>query len=269
MNDNLQLSEFGEQCIKLWEEDSLTPKLEAYDDGGGTWTISWGCTKGVYKGMKITAEEAEAMFQQEIAAHVALVKKYVKTPLAQCEFDAAVSFVFNEGVPKGWVNAINSKDYENQVPITLMKYVYVKKKRWAGLVKRRADELSLWHGVYEDARLTVPAPYGEISTDNDIAYADPAKRELSHKVTATVSAVAAVGVKSAVSGNVPLDPLDAAEKTVATGQRIHSVAQQGHDLASSALSLPHWPIIAGAVALAGGLYWLLCHYLPSKQGTPS
>jgi predicted chitinase len=85
----------------------------------------------------------------------------------------------------------------------------------------------------------------------------------------TAAVVATQGAHAAVQSISTADPIDLAEKAVTTGSRVRSVAQQGHDLASSALSLPHWPIVVAAFALAGGLYWVLCHWLPSKQGSPS
>lgn len=46
-NAHMALSPEGESYIKLAEEEGGKPKLKAYNDGTGTWTIGWGCTKGV------------------------------------------------------------------------------------------------------------------------------------------------------------------------------------------------------------------------------
>ncbi len=159
-NDHMTLSGYGECCLKLWEEDSLEPKLEAYDDGTGTWTIGWGNTKGVYRGMRITRDQAEEMFQREIQPFVQAVRRRIKVPLKQGQFDAMTSFFYNlgEGAGDGLVAAINRGDFD-AVPGIMALYNKARKGRngplvtWPGLVKRRAREIALWSGTYHDARI--------------------------------------------------------------------------------------------------------------------
>lgn len=272
MNDSLYLSEFGECCIKLWEEGTLTPKLVAYDDGTGTWTIAFGCIEGVYKGMKITTDQAEAMFQKEVAKHVAIVRKYLKRAVEQYELDALVSFTFNEGYRPTIFAAANGKDYKNAVPTVMLKYNKARNGKtgkldtWPGLVKRRANEIQLWHGVYQDARIPVEPPY-QVANNNDLYYAADPKKPLSKKVVAA-AAGGAVSLANVAVNNISADPLTTAEQVVSTGQRIRGVGQGGHDLATSALSVASWPYVLAAVLTGGGLYWLLCHYLPKKQEVP-
>jgi hypothetical protein len=50
---------------------------------------------------------------------------------------------------------------------------------------------------------------------------------------------------------------------------VQNVAQTGHAVSLWALSVASWPYLLGAAVLGGGLYWLICHYLPSKQEQPS
>lgn len=160
-NADKTLSPFGEACLKLWEEGSLLPKLIAYDDGTGTWTIAWGCTEGVYRGMTCTPAQAEAMYQAEIAKFIAAVHGRVTVELTQSQFDALVSFLYNLGTEAapGLIAAINAQDWDSVQAIW---------PRWnkarqgaggplvvnAGLVSRRANELKLWNGTYVDRRIT-------------------------------------------------------------------------------------------------------------------
>jgi len=207
----MQLSDYGEQCIKILEEDSLTPVLKAYDDGGGTWTISWGCTDDVHKGMVCTEAEAEAMFQREIAKHVALVNKHITVPLKQTQFDCCVSFFFNEGVRKSFIKAVNSGD-EAAVFKVMMQFVYVGKKKWDGLVKRRTKEIQLWNGLYRDKRITAVAEIEAVNTTDRVKADDVAAKPSRPTVATAAAAVAATATTVAPSlPSIPAPPKAAVE----------------------------------------------------------
>jgi lysozyme len=152
----------GRNRIKLFEEGSLTPKLRAYADpatGGAPWTIGWGSTRGVTKGMTITAAEAEFRFSQDIADAERLVRAYTEVPLTQGQFDALVSFVFNvgpgkRGVKDGWVvlrngnvptlrRKLNAGDYAGAAA-EFGKWVNAAGRPMAGLVTRRAAEAGMF-----------------------------------------------------------------------------------------------------------------------------
>ena len=84
------------------EEESGVPKLTAYNDGTGTWTIGFGHTTAaglprVSPGMRITAEQADAIIASDLAAVEADVNHHVNVQLSQNQFDALVSFDFNTG----------------------------------------------------------------------------------------------------------------------------------------------------------------------------
>ena len=72
-------------------------RLTAYQDSVGIWTIGYGSTAGIIKGMVITEAKAEAFLQQDLETSEQAVSKLVTVPLDQNEFDALVSFVFNLG----------------------------------------------------------------------------------------------------------------------------------------------------------------------------
>ena len=74
-------------------------KLSAYLDTGKVWTIGYGHTgKDVYRGMKISATQAEALLRGDLKEAEDAVNTLVKTIITQNQFDALVSFVFNVGV---------------------------------------------------------------------------------------------------------------------------------------------------------------------------
>lgn len=75
-------------------------RLEAYRDLGGIWTIGWGHTgRDVTPGMKITEEEAERLFDEDLETFEngvwALTKAHQPT---ENQFAALVSLAFNIGL---------------------------------------------------------------------------------------------------------------------------------------------------------------------------
>lgn len=76
--------------------------LSAYKDSKGIWTIGVGHTAAAgppipRAGLKITEAEGMALLRRDLERYEADVRKAVKVPLAQHEFDALVSFHFNTG----------------------------------------------------------------------------------------------------------------------------------------------------------------------------
>ena len=95
----MKLSDRGKALIKTFEGLKLT----AYKDTAGVWTIGYGSTryhdnKAVKPGDKLTNnEQANALFNNTLTPYEEVVLKYVKVPLTQNQFDALVSFSYNEG----------------------------------------------------------------------------------------------------------------------------------------------------------------------------
>src|SRR5579872_191740 len=101
MMQPMKTSPNGRKFIEI-EEESGRPKLTAYNDGTGTWTIGFGHTSAaglprVYPGMTITADMADAILGSDLASVEADINQHVKVGLTQNEFDALVSFDFNTG----------------------------------------------------------------------------------------------------------------------------------------------------------------------------
>jgi len=93
-NGQLVLSETGARLIQSFERLVLT----GYRDPTGHITIGWGHTgEAAVLGRRITVPQAEALFRADVAWAEAAVRQLMQVPLAQHEFDALVSLVFNIG----------------------------------------------------------------------------------------------------------------------------------------------------------------------------
>jgi lysozyme len=95
----MQLSENGYRLIKNFEGLRLTP----YRDVAGVWTIGYGSTryhdgKQVKPGDKLAdVAQADALFSNTLGQYESAVNQFVKVLITQNQFDALVSFAYNEG----------------------------------------------------------------------------------------------------------------------------------------------------------------------------
>jgi len=113
----MKLSNQGIQLIKSFEG----LRLSAYRDVAGIWTIGYGSTryhdgKPVKPGDKLADEsQADALFGNTLGQYEDAVNQYVKAPLTQSQFDALVSFTYNEGTgalkESTLLKKLNEKDY--------------------------------------------------------------------------------------------------------------------------------------------------------------
>src|SRR5437870_5011297 len=67
-------------------------RTRAYRDAVGVWTIGYGHTGGVQPGQVITRQRAEQLLRADTAWAQAAVRRDVKVPLTQGQFDALTSF---------------------------------------------------------------------------------------------------------------------------------------------------------------------------------
>ena len=135
----------GLELIKKYEG----LRLEAYKCPAGVWTIGYGHTKGVIKGMKITKEEAEELLKQDVAIVELQIVNSVGR-LAACKIDALVSFAYNVGVAAFRRSTLCRKVKANSDDASIRaefgKWVYAGNKKLPGLVKRRAEEAEMYFG---------------------------------------------------------------------------------------------------------------------------
>lgn len=139
----MNIAKPGLDLIKSYESLSL----KAYRDSGGVPTIGWGSTRGVRMGMQISQEQAEQRLLEDVADAEATVNKRVTVPMAQHQFDALVSFVFNVGGgafrKSTLLEKLNLADYYGAAN-EFMRWVKAKGRVLPGLVKRRAAERALF-----------------------------------------------------------------------------------------------------------------------------
>lgn len=114
----------------------------------GTLTIGYGHTGADVKpGMTISQKQADKLLEKDLAIASESIKKYVKVPLTQNEFDALTSFVFNVGEgnfkKSSLLRYINEENF-NAASNEFNKWVYSKGEALAGLTSRRDDERSLF-----------------------------------------------------------------------------------------------------------------------------
>ena len=165
--------------LKRWEGCVL----HAYDDADparpprfiqpgdavrGTLTISYGHTRTVRPGQRITAAEAERLLREDLAPVEAAIERVIIVPLTDGQHGALVSFAFNlghstaQGSPLASITAtLNRGDYDGALR---RMGLYVKQRRNGrlvtvpGLVNRRAAEAGLWaRGEFVASRHVAPA----------------------------------------------------------------------------------------------------------------
>ncbi|MFC0227425.1 lysozyme [Serratia aquatilis] len=142
----MNISNKGISLIKGFEK----LELKAYPDpatGGKPWTIGWGHTKGVKPGDRITEQQAEQFFHEDLAVFELTVNSAIKVPMTQNQFDAMVALAFNIGGPSfatsTLVKKFNAGDVRGAADeFPRWKFANCKVKN--GLIKRRAAERELF-----------------------------------------------------------------------------------------------------------------------------
>jgi lysozyme len=123
-------------------------RLSAYADQVGVWTIGYGHTGlGVYAGLTITQDQADAFLGSDVAGAVACVNRLLTSDINQNQFDALVDFVFNLGcanlASSTLLRFVNSGDFADAA---------AQFQRWdhaggvvvPGLLQRRQAEATLF-----------------------------------------------------------------------------------------------------------------------------
>lgn len=122
----MKLSDHGLALIKNFEG----LRLDAYRDIAGVWTIGYGSTryhdgKVIKPGDKLANEaQADALFRNTLGQYEGAVNNHVKVPITQNQFDALVSFTYNEGTgalqESSLLILLNVKDYDGAAEHFLM-----------------------------------------------------------------------------------------------------------------------------------------------------
>lgn len=122
-------------------------KLQAYLCPAGVWTIGYGSTKGVVKGMTITQAQADERLKADLN-EVEMRLNTLRLNLTQGQFDALCSFAFNVG----WGNFAKStllklvkvNPFNPAIDAEFRKWKYANGVVLPGLVKRREVEIKMY-----------------------------------------------------------------------------------------------------------------------------
>lgn len=134
----MRVGQKGKDLIKFYEG----LKLQAYKCPSGVWTIGWGHTAGVKQGDKITEQQAEELFTNDMKIYESHVNRIVKLPLNQNQFDALVSFCYNCG--QGNLQKLVKNRNIEQIGQAIPLYNKANGKVLQGLINRRQKEQKLF-----------------------------------------------------------------------------------------------------------------------------
>lgn len=124
-------------------------KLEAYKCPSGVWTIGFGHTgSDVYKGVKISKEEAEILLEKEFKKLKEQVNFLLNVSLNEKQVGALTSLVYNVGLgafkKSKLLKRINNGDNLELIAKEWLEFNKVNGKILRGLLKRRIDEIALY-----------------------------------------------------------------------------------------------------------------------------
>ena len=150
--------------LSLMREEAIV--LSAYKDVGGVWTIGVGHTAKAgppipKAKMKISLDEAIALFCKDLTRYEQQVTAAITKPLKQYEFDALGSWHYNSGkIRSGTVDdKINAGDVAGAIA-TLKSYRVAGGKVVAGLEARRHRESDMFlRGIYDKGPIPVYEKY--------------------------------------------------------------------------------------------------------------
>jgi lysozyme len=127
-------------------------RSKAYPDPGSRdgkpWTIGYGHTRNVHKGMVITKTQASSFLRTDLRTAEKAVNGAVKVGINQNQFDALVSFTFNVGTGafkrSTLLKRLNAKNYTGAAE-QFARWNKNDGRVMKGLVKRRKAEAALFN----------------------------------------------------------------------------------------------------------------------------
>lgn len=179
--------------IKQWEGCRLTAYPDPGSKDGLPYTIGFGHTAGVRKGMVISQAQADAYLQADLDQCAAAVSPLITVALTDNQFGALVSFAFNIGVSafrkSTLLKKLNQGNYA-AVPSELARWNKNDNHVMEGLVNRRAAEAGLW-------------AKGSFVSSSKVDVAPQAGKWLTPESIGTVGGAAA-GLGAVASGSGPV-----------------------------------------------------------------
>lgn len=123
--------------------------LGAYKCPAGVWTIGYGHTKGVKRGMVISHEQADDYLVEDIGP----IEKYLNglgINFRQEQFDALVSWIFNLGAGNFNVSTLKKKILgdasDKEIAKEIVRWYNASGQPLLGLKKRRIAEANMFVG---------------------------------------------------------------------------------------------------------------------------
>lgn len=139
----MKINNLGLKLIKDFEGLRLT----AYQDSVGVWTIGYGSTLNINRGMVISEKEAEQRLLEDLRIAESDVNRLVKVSLTSNQFSALVSFVFNLGgsafADSTLLRLLNAGKYKEAAD-QLLRWNKAGKTELEGLTRRRKAERELF-----------------------------------------------------------------------------------------------------------------------------
>ena len=121
-------------------------KLDAYQDGGGVWTIGYGSTLRVHQGVVITPGEAERRLLDDLSRHD--ITPYLDgCATKQCQFDAMTRLAFNIGIERFRNSTVLKRHRQGNYPRAgdaFLLWKFINGQPSKGLLNRREAERELY-----------------------------------------------------------------------------------------------------------------------------
>lgn len=143
----MRLSGSGLRFLAEQESEGGVPRLKAYKDTGGVWTIGFGHIEGVKEGDICTSEQAFAWLDDDTWEAESAILKLVPRELSQNQFEALVSLVFNIGTTAFRGSTLRKHllaDRDELAAEEFPKWRFDNGKEIAGLKARRLREKALF-----------------------------------------------------------------------------------------------------------------------------
>lgn len=140
----MKISQLGLTLIGFFEDY----RSVAYPDQGGVWTCGFGHTgPDVARGTTCTLEQAYVWLAADVVEAEEAVMHLVTQSLTQHQFDALVSFTYNDGIHAFDTSALRQYVLASRMPEAageFLRWVHVKGVVSTGLVRRRKVEQALF-----------------------------------------------------------------------------------------------------------------------------
>lgn len=140
---NMKISQDGIDLIKYFEGLAVT----SYQDVVGVWTIGYGHTKTAAPNQVISQFEAEELLREDVRDAELCVIESLDVDIAQHQFDALVSFVYNLGCinyNKSTLLQLINKGKIIEAVDQFRRWSYAGGKFLRGLERRRLAEAKLF-----------------------------------------------------------------------------------------------------------------------------